>query len=57
MAPIIPVRARNGRRRHALPETGGDRTMCNRPASNLVIDDAMVDCKGCLRAIARELAR
>jgi len=31
--------------------------MCNRPASNLVIDDAMVDCKGCLRAIARELAR
>lgn len=31
--------------------------MCDRPAANLVVDDAMVDCKVCLRAIRIELAR
>lgn len=51
----IPVRSRSGRRRHALPETGGELTMCRRPVAGLLIDDALPDCKPCLRAIARAL--
>ena len=55
MPPNITVRVRTGRRRHALPETGGERTMCNRPAVHLVIDNGMPDCLACLRAIDRAL--
>lgn len=52
----IPVRAPRGRRRHALPETGGDRTMCGRRIEGLLIDNAMPDCIACLRAIRIALA-
>lgn len=51
---LIPVRI--GRKKHALPETGGERTMCKRLASKLVIDEGMPDCKPCLRAIAIAIA-
>lgn len=54
---MLPVRiGRKGRKSHALPEASGDRTMCNRPAAGLVINEALPDCKACLRAIARAIA-
>lgn len=49
---MITVTTRRGRARHALPETGGERTMCGRAGTGIVIDDALPDCKRCLRAIA-----
>jgi hypothetical protein len=55
-ADLIPVRIARGRRRHALPQAGGDerlRTLCGRDARKSVIDDAFPDCKRCCAIIER----
>lgn len=53
---VITVRVRKGRRRHALPQSGGAermRTLCGREAARCTIDDAFPDCKPCLKEIVR----
>jgi hypothetical protein len=53
MSDVIPVRlGRRAKRRHALPQDGGDRTLCGRSAAMSVIDDAFPDCRRCLARIA-----